>query len=778
MAVYSFGAGKMGQLGLGNLDDFTSPSVLEGLKGKRIVSVSCGEQHSMAIDEFGDLYVWGRGREGQLANETRQNSNVPLLVKELRHEKVVKSKCGYYHCVAVTETGRVYTWGKLHKVGDPSQKKQGFGGVIRMPGMKGQKMSERSWQAYLKGDSTDSSSTEEFGQFEGYIQSVPLLVSSLLGRRVVECAAGYSCSAIVTDRGELFTFGFNEKGQLGLGHRFNKEEPQLVTALTGENIKNVSCGQQHMACINQNGDVFTFGLGVFGQLGHGELSDELLPRRIEELSKRGIKVKQIECGSFHTVALSNSGELYSWGHGEYGQHGGSKNHQDWNVGENDGKNNNERHHFHSIPRLLQGFEEKSIDTFSCGHLHTVAVTTDREVFTWGWGSSGCLGHGDKRFQLVPKQVLNLSGEPVTTVSAGWRHSLVVKAASDSTFAFDFKEMINNPKYSDLTFEVEGKLVYGHKSIIFYRCPKMKSQLLFDSRFRHLRGENPIHKVLGVKHSVFLGLLFYLYCDHLRVPPHLTRDLAKLAKIYRLPRLEAMCLRGISKELHSTIPESTFSSDMSRALNDPELSDVKFRLEGETIFAHKAILKARCQYFHRLFESDFKERELDEFDFDDGSVSPSTFLDLLRYVYCGDESILKPDNAVDLLSGSDRFMLEDFQLTVEAFIVQSIEAENAAWLLEIADRYRAMRLRRSCIEFICESGRENLEEVLKSQAFFDLHASSVQLVREVDYKASKNDLCKPGEVIRRISNSSTQGNRTNHFNNSNTVDFATNNLPLH
>src|SRR5690606_25683349 len=85
-------------------------------RGKRIRSVACGEQHSMAVGETGDVYVWGRAKEGQLGNGERKAANAlkPVRVEGLRHERVVAGVCGYNHCLAVTVGGKLYQWGMLH----------------------------------------------------------------------------------------------------------------------------------------------------------------------------------------------------------------------------------------------------------------------------------------------------------------------------------------------------------------------------------------------------------------------------------------------------------------------------------------------------------------------------------------------------------------------------------------------------------------------------------------------------------------------------------------
>ncbi len=151
---------------------------------------------------------------------------------------------------------------------------------------------------------------------------------------------------------------------MGHGHRFNSDVPRLVHALNGIRVVSVACGSHHTVVLDgmsfvylslffltlfaENGYVYTCGLGVFGQLGHGNLRDQLNPERVEHLVNIGVVV-QIACGAYHTVCRTGvfifittlfllttilaKGELYSFGHGEYGQHGGVANYADWGSGE-------------------------------------------------------------------------------------------------------------------------------------------------------------------------------------------------------------------------------------------------------------------------------------------------------------------------------------------------------------------------------------------------------------------------------------------------------------
>lgn len=99
------------------------------------------------------------------------------------------------------------------------------------------------------------------------------------------------------------------------------------------------------------------------------------------------------------------------------------NYSDWGSGESAGK---DTHLLNSIPRLVKGFEGLNITWIGCGQLHSAAITDSNQVYTWGWGSGGCLGHGDMRYQLVPRLVASLQGEDIISAAAGMKHTLVIK----------------------------------------------------------------------------------------------------------------------------------------------------------------------------------------------------------------------------------------------------------------------------------------------------------------------------------------------------------------
>ncbi|CAI5517812.1 unnamed protein product [Closterium sp. Naga37s-1] len=154
---------------------------------------------------------------------------------------------------------------------------------------------------------------------------------------VVQVSCGDSHAAAVSNSGLLQTWGYNEHGQLGIGRACDGlQKPHLVTSFQrflddppltcphGVRIVAVACGGFHTAAVDARGEMYTWGGGLMGQLGHRTLQArggtcEVVPRRVVALE--GVSVTQVACGRTHTCALTHRGALYIWGAGRDGQLG-------------------------------------------------------------------------------------------------------------------------------------------------------------------------------------------------------------------------------------------------------------------------------------------------------------------------------------------------------------------------------------------------------------------------------------------------------------------------
>ncbi|RHY31313.1 hypothetical protein DYB32_003603 [Aphanomyces invadans] len=144
-------------------------------------------------------------------------------------------------------------------------------------------------------------------------------------------------------------------------------ENASLSRLHNKQIKQVTCGSYHTAAVTVSGELYTWGGGMYGKLGHGNEIGHSVPYLVETLSN--LKVDQVACGSRHTVVLLKNSDVYTWGDKENGVSG---------QGDTDG------HQY--LPSAVEELKNKGIKQIA-------AYTGD--VFTWGNGDHGKLGHNDQ-----------------------------------------------------------------------------------------------------------------------------------------------------------------------------------------------------------------------------------------------------------------------------------------------------------------------------------------------------------------------------------------------
>ncbi|XP_075325672.1 RCC1 domain-containing protein 1 isoform X1 [Odontesthes bonariensis] len=184
--------------------------------------------------------------------------------------------------------------------------------------------------------------------------------------------------------------------------------------------KSLTLGGEHAVLLTAAGAVYTWGQGSHGQLGHGGLLSEEEPRIVEALW--GMPMSSVAAGGWHSVCISDGGDLYVWGWNESGQLGlpsrGLRKASQQRSGQQAGElcqdvgtsgeelHQGEKHEevfisIQAFPALLDVTPSCELRAVGCGSRHTAAVTTTGDLYTWGWGEYGQLGH----------QTLNSLDEP-------------------------------------------------------------------------------------------------------------------------------------------------------------------------------------------------------------------------------------------------------------------------------------------------------------------------------------------------------------------------------
>uniref|UniRef100_A0A4X2LDV3 HECT and RLD domain containing E3 ubiquitin protein ligase 4 n=1 Tax=Vombatus ursinus TaxID=29139 RepID=A0A4X2LDV3_VOMUR len=325
-----WGNASFGQLGLGGIDEeiVLEPRKSDFFINKKVQDVGCGLRHTVFVLDDGTVYTCGCNDLGQLGHEKSRKK--PEQVVALDAQNIVAVSCGEAHTLALNDKGQVYAWGldTDGQLGLPGTEE-----YIRVPRNIKSLTDIQIVQiacgyyhslALSKGSEVFSWGQNKHGQlglgFELKRQSSPQLLKSLLGIPFSQVAAGGAHSFVLTLSGAIFGWGRNKFGQLGLNDENDRFVPNLLKSLRSQKIVYICCGEDHTAALTKEGGVFTFGAGGYGQLGHNSTSHEINPRKVFELM--GSIVTQITCGRQHTSAfVPSSGRIYSFGLGGNGQLG-------------------------------------------------------------------------------------------------------------------------------------------------------------------------------------------------------------------------------------------------------------------------------------------------------------------------------------------------------------------------------------------------------------------------------------------------------------------------
>jgi E3 ubiquitin-protein ligase HERC4 len=111
--VYVWGFNECGYLGTGSQDNkYRKPILNQYLNNEFIIDISCGTRHSLVLTNCGEVYAWGSNRSGQIGNGCNNNQLIPIKVKGFNNARVVMISCGWNHSMALTECGHVFSWGR------------------------------------------------------------------------------------------------------------------------------------------------------------------------------------------------------------------------------------------------------------------------------------------------------------------------------------------------------------------------------------------------------------------------------------------------------------------------------------------------------------------------------------------------------------------------------------------------------------------------------------------------------------------------------------------
>ncbi|WP_153730443.1 RCC1 domain-containing protein [Sporosarcina obsidiansis] len=269
-SVWMWGDNTYGQQGASGVDS-SSPHPVELATGNRLSNIQAivaGGDHTLALDQNGEVWAWGRNDYNQLGHSGGLLKNErPQKVFHKEMGKIVAIGAGGYHSLAVDESGHVWAWGlnSFGQLGSPV----GLG--------------------------TPPSTVEP--------TRVPGLVE------VVSVEAGAEHSVALKRDGTVVAWGRNSLGQLGNGETASVNySPSVVSGLSS--IMEITAGDYHTIALKQDRTtVFAWGDNSYGQLGDGGREMKLRPIQVEGMRD----VKTVATGANHSIAIREDGSVWMWG---------------------------------------------------------------------------------------------------------------------------------------------------------------------------------------------------------------------------------------------------------------------------------------------------------------------------------------------------------------------------------------------------------------------------------------------------------------------------------
>ena len=435
--LLAWGVNDVGQLGNGVVGGIrTTPTLVAGIGSPsldRVIAISAGAFHTIALRADGTVAAWGSDLDGQLGNGNLfGNQSTPKVVVNSfgigTLTNVVAIASGSSFSLGLRGDGSVVAWGvnRSGELGDGSNSGRQSPVVVQRAG-------NLTGIAAISAGGTNSMAILVVGPETNALGGIgvvnPAVIHGLdpatdtTGTVAMSIGNG-SKFALLAD-GTIRAFGVNAQGQLGIGTTIAATTPTLVKGVGGvgvlTNVVAMAAGQAHTLALRADGTVVAWGNNSVGMLGNGGAGGfSTVPVQVVGPGGVGVltDIVAVSAGFMHSMALKSDGTLWVWGNNAFGQLGSGL------VGA-----------LQTSPVLVTvtgGSALNRIVSMAAGHTHSVALRSDGVVFAWGDDSSEQIGNGVGSPEVCtgapcvsrPLAVANTTG--MISISARGQHNLALR----------------------------------------------------------------------------------------------------------------------------------------------------------------------------------------------------------------------------------------------------------------------------------------------------------------------------------------------------------------
>ena len=195
--------------------------------------------------------------------------------------------------------------------------------------------------------------------------------------------------------------GHNQYYQLGTNESYRQYVPTKVVKDENVKFKYVSAGDRHVLALDENNNLWVWGVNYSGQLGDETISEQRYPKQIRS------SIKDISAGEYFSLALDTNGNIWSWGDNSSGQLGNNST----------TKGNN--------PQKIETELNTKFKDISAGYNFSLALDIEGNIWSWGDNSSGQLGNNSTTSSLIPQKIQIENQISFKSIAAGCKHSLAL-----------------------------------------------------------------------------------------------------------------------------------------------------------------------------------------------------------------------------------------------------------------------------------------------------------------------------------------------------------------
>ncbi|KAK6588712.1 RCC1 domain containing [Cryptosporidium xiaoi] len=249
---------------------------------------------------------------------------------------------------------------------------------------------------------------------------------------VFQVSCGYSHTAVLVKgiseaSGRVYTMGLGDRGRVGYtkgNMEFGNENktitkeswftptPCIVNFPNSAKISRIACGANHTLALSDSGHVYSWGIGQYGCLGTGDLNDVYFPVKIDA-GPDNKRVLHIAAGTRHSLCCNEEGRVFAWGTNSNGRLG---------VGGS--------HGLKATPTQVKSLLPYHITIVAAGESHSGCIDSFGYIYTWGNGGSGKLGHGSQNDCNIPRRIEGLSSLPFVQLTLGAFNSMALSQSGD------------------------------------------------------------------------------------------------------------------------------------------------------------------------------------------------------------------------------------------------------------------------------------------------------------------------------------------------------------